>query len=80
MKIVDREQAIQPIFNQSGDKLIVFNGEIFNFPEIKDKLQSKYQFKTESDTETVLHAFEEYKEECLHLFEGQFAFVIIDIK
>lgn len=80
LKIVDREQAIQPIFNQSGDKFIVFNGEIFNFQEIKDKLESKYQFQTESDTETVLHAFEEYGEECLQLFEGQFAFVIVDIK
>ncbi|NJL64569.1 MAG: asparagine synthetase B [Methylacidiphilales bacterium] len=80
LKIIDREGAIQPIFNQTGDKFIVFNGEIFNFDEIKSKLANKYQFKTESDTETVLHAFEEYGEECLQLFEGQFAFVIVSIK
>ncbi len=80
LKIVDRENAIQPLFNATGDKFIIFNGEIFNFQEIKSKLDSKYQFKTESDTETILYAFEEYGEKCLQLFEGQFAFVIVDIK
>ena len=80
LKIVDRENAIQPIFNQAGDKFIVFNGEIFNFQEIRSKLENKYQFKTQSDTETVLYAFEEYGEECLQLFEGQFAFIIVSIR
>jgi asparagine synthase (glutamine-hydrolysing) len=79
LKIVDRQAAIQPIFNQVGDKFIVFNGEIFNFQEIRSELEAKYQFKTESDTETVIHAFEEYGEECLQIFEGQFAFVIVSI-
>ncbi|GJD20966.1 asparagine synthetase [Rivularia sp. IAM M-261] len=79
LKIVDREGAIQPLFNQAGDKFIVFNGEIFNFKEIKSKLEGKYNFKTESDTEIILYAFEEYGEECLQLFEGQFAFVIVSI-
>lgn len=80
LKIVDRNHALQPLFNQTRDKFIVFNGEIFNFLEIRAKLEAKYQFQTHSDTETILHAFTEYGEDCLHLFEGQFAFVIVDLE
>lgn len=80
LKIVDGERSQQPIFNVDRDKFIVFNGEVFNFKEIRDRLPSKYTFTTEGDTETVLYAFEEYGEKCLDLFEGQFAFAIVDLK
>jgi asparagine synthase (glutamine-hydrolysing) len=79
LKIVDRERAVQPIFNETGDKFIIFNGEIFNYKEIKRELETSHQFKTNSDTETILHAFEEYGEGCLEHFDGQFAFVIYDL-
>ena len=80
LKIVDRDHAHQPLFNQAGDKFIVFNGEIFNFLEIRTKLEAKYKFQTHSDTEIILHAFTEYGENCLDLFEGQFAFAIVDLQ
>ncbi len=79
LKIVDRDHAVQPIFNQARDRLIVFNGEIFNFPEIRAQLASKYQFQTDSDTETILYAYTEYGPGCLDYFEGQFAFAIVDL-
>lgn len=79
LKIVDRQGSKQPIFNAKGDKLVVFNGEIFNFRELRSQLESKYAFTTEGDTETLLSAFEEYGEDCVHQFEGQFAFLIIDL-
>jgi len=79
LKIVDRERAVQPIFNEAGDKLIIFNGEIFNYKEIKAELETRLVFRTNSDTETILHAYEEYGPRCLELFDGQFAFVIYDV-
>lgn len=88
LKIVDREASQQPIFNANRDKLVVFNGEIFNFAELRSRsgadapsqLAEKYPFKTHGDTETILYAFEEYGEKCVDLFEGQFAFIIVDLK
>ena len=79
LKIVDRERAIQPIFNETNDKLIVFNGEIYNYKAIKARLESRHVFRTNSDTETILHAYEEYGRRCLELFDGQFALVIYDV-
>ncbi|NES24762.1 MAG: hypothetical protein F6K41_39100 [Symploca sp. SIO3E6] len=80
LKIVDREQSKQPIFNATGDKLVVFNGEIFNFQEIRAQLSDKYLFQTNGDTELILSAFEEYGKNCLDWFEGQFSFIIVDLK
>ena len=79
LKIIDRERAIQPIFNEARDKLIIFNGEIFNYKEIKRELEGRHIFRTNSDTETILHAYEEHGEHCVELFDGQFAFVIYDV-
>jgi asparagine synthase (glutamine-hydrolysing) len=79
LKIVDRERAVQPIFNEARDKLIIFNGEIFNYKAIKTELEARYLFRTNSDTETILHAYEEYGHRCVELFDGQFAFVIYDV-
>jgi asparagine synthase (glutamine-hydrolysing) len=80
LKIVDRDRAIQPIFNETKDKLIIFNGEIFNYKAIKSRLEARHLFRTDSDTETILHAYEEYGRRCLELFDGQFAFVIYDLQ
>jgi asparagine synthase (glutamine-hydrolysing) len=79
LKIVDRKRAVQPIFNETGDKLIIFNGEIFNYKIIKKELETRHDFRTNSDTETILHAYEEYGRHCVEKFDGQFAFVIFDI-
>lgn len=81
LSIVDLETGNQPIFNEKRDMVIVYNGEIYNYREIRDQLISKgHIFKTNSDTETVLHAFEEYGISCLDRFNGMFAFVVWDSK
>jgi asparagine synthase (glutamine-hydrolysing) len=80
LKIVDRERAVQPIFNEDGTKLVIFNGEIFNFKAVKRQLEPTHQFCTASDTETILHAYEEYGERCVEKFDGQFAFVVFEIE
>ena len=69
----------QPMSYANGRFQIVFNGEIYNFLEIRKTLQSKnYQFKSDSDTEVVLAAFLEWGEECLHRFNGMWALAIWD--
>jgi asparagine synthase (glutamine-hydrolysing) len=68
----------QPFMDNSGRYLIVFNGEIYNYIEIKAALQGQYDFKTESDTEVLLAAFISYGKECLEKLNGMFAFAIWD--
>ena len=81
LSIIDLEGGTQPIFNENKDKVIVFNGEIYNYKEIKEDLTLKgHVFSTESDTEVLLHGYEEYKEKILDKLRGMFAFVIYDIK
>lgn len=77
LSIIDLSAGNQPIYNEDGSLVIVYNGEVYNHLEIRDKLNKKgHVFKSHSDTETVLHAFEEYGEDCLKLFNGMFAFAI----
>lgn len=71
-------QSNQPFVDNSGRYVIVFNGEIYNYIEIKASLQNQYDFKTESDTEVLLAAFIIYGTSCLAKFNGMFAFAIWD--
>jgi asparagine synthase (glutamine-hydrolysing) len=71
-------QSNQPFRDRSGRYVLVFNGEIYNYIEIKADLQSQYDFKTTSDTEVLLAAFIIYGERCLERFNGMFAFAIWD--
>lgn len=81
LSIIDLDGGSQPIFNEKKDKVIVFNGEIYNYKEIKEDLLNKgHIFSTKSDTEVLLHGYEEYKEKILDKLRGMFAFVIYDIK
>ena len=81
LSIIDLSTGRQPIFNEDRTLAIVYNGEVYNFKELKDVLSKKgHLFKTHSDTEVVLHAYEEYGEDCLKLFNGMFAFAIWDVK
>jgi asparagine synthase (glutamine-hydrolysing) len=68
----------QPFIDNSGRYVLVFNGEIYNYIEIKASLQSQYDFKTESDTEVLLAAFIVYGKSCLAKFNGMFSFAIWD--
>ncbi len=78
LSIIDlNEGAHQPFSDQDSDCVIVFNGEIYNYKEIKEKLPD-YSFKTSSDTEVVLAAYLKWGVECIHQFNGMFAFAIWD--
>jgi asparagine synthase (glutamine-hydrolysing) len=79
LAIIDRAGGHQPMANEDGTCQIVFNGEIYNHRELRPVLESKgHRFRTASDTETILHAYEEYGTSCVEKLEGMFAFVIYD--
>jgi len=68
----------QPMFSSDERYVIVFNGEVYNYLEIKKELEDKYKFKSSTDTEVVLYAYIAWGESCLEKFNGMFAFVIYD--
>jgi len=79
LSIVDHnESSNQPFVSSCERYTIVFNGEVYNHKEIKEKIKEKYDFKTSSDTEAILYAYIEYGEKCLDEFRGMFAFAIYD--
>lgn len=79
LSIIDLSSGLQPIANEDKTMWIVFNGEIFNYPELKDDLTARgHRFYTTSDTEVIIHLYEEYGAECLNMLNGQFAFAIWD--
>jgi len=81
LSIIDLESGHQPLSNSNGNMQIVFNGEIYNFQESRKMLLQKgYEFKTASDTEVILHLYEEYGTDCLKYLRGMFAFAIWDSK
>ena len=77
LSIIDLSSGGQPIFNESSDLVIVFNGEIYNYRELKQELEKTHRFSTVSDTETILHQFEEGVD-TLSRLRGMFAFAIWD--
>ncbi len=79
LSIIDLEGGKQPMCNEDGSIWITYNGEIYNFPELREDLIEKgHRFKTRSDTETIIHAYEEYGCSCLEKLRGMFAFGIWD--
>ncbi len=81
LSIIDLATGHQPMFNEDGSIVIVYNGEIYNFQELKTILEKKnHIFRTHSDTEVIIHAYEEYGKDCLEHFNGMFAFAIWDSK
>ena len=82
LSIIDLSEAgHQPMCNEDGKVWIVFNGEIYNFQEIRKELEEKgHLFRSKSDTEVILHAYEEWDVECLKYFRGMFALAVWDMK
>ena len=79
LSVIDLSTGQQPIANEDESLWIVFNGEVFNHPELREELESRgHRFLTTSDTEVVLHAYEEWGSDCLARFNGQFALAIWD--
>src|SRR5437763_1105943 len=81
LSIIDLAGGQQPIFNEDRSILIVFNGEIYNYRELQKELQERgHRFTTNSDTETIVHAYEEYGDDCVKHLRGMFTFAIWDRK
>jgi len=79
LSIIDVEGGRQPICNEDGTIHIVFNGEIYNYIELRNILSNKgHSFYTQTDTEVIVHAYEQYGEDCLQFLRGMFAFAIWD--
>ena len=78
LKIIDLVGGRQPIFNEDKRLCIVFNGMIYNYPELRARLESRHRFSTHTDTETILHLYEEYGYDCVNYLDGMFAFAIYD--
>ncbi len=81
LSIIDIKSGAQPMFNKDKNLVIVFNGEIYNYIELKDELKKlKYKFKTNCDTEVLVHGYEEWGEDLPKKLRGMFAFAIWDKK
>src|SRR4051812_312750 len=79
LSIVDLGNGQQPMCNEDGTIWIVFNGEIYNHAELRVRLESAgHQYRTHSDTETIIHAYEEWGDDCVRDMRGMFAFAIWD--
>ena len=79
LSIIDVKSGHQPLANENRDVWIVFNGEIYNHDELRKDLESKgHQYRTRSDTETIVHLYEQYGQDCVKQLRGMFAFVIWD--
>jgi asparagine synthase (glutamine-hydrolysing) len=81
LSIIDLTTGHQPLANEDETVWVIFNGEIYNFRELREDLEGRgHQFKTYSDTEVIVHSYEEYGEECFKRFNGMFAIGIWDEK
>ena len=80
LSIIDIQGGHQPISNEDNSVWIVFNGEIYNFQDLRGEHLENYEFKTRCDTEVILHLYEEYGEKCIEYLRGMFAFAIWDEK
>jgi asparagine synthase (glutamine-hydrolysing) len=79
LSIIDIATGQQPLYNEDGSIVVVFNGEIYNYRELIPELQALgHTFHTKSDTEVIVHAWEAWGEDCVNRFRGMFAFALVD--
>lgn len=80
LSIIGVSNGMQPLYNEDRSLVLVFNGEIYNYKELREELLEKgHVFKTSTDSEVLIHLYEEYKEKMVNKLRGMFAFVIWDI-
>jgi asparagine synthase (glutamine-hydrolysing) len=80
LSIIDLGGGHQPMTNEDGSLWIVFNGEIYNYLELRERLEQSHRFATDSDTEVIVHLYEEKREKCVQELRGMFAFAIWDVR
>ncbi len=81
LSIIDLPGGHQPAWNEAKDVAVIFNGEIYNYRELRERLNSLgHRFATQSDTEILVHAWEEWGEDCLTELRGMFAFALLDFR
>ncbi len=79
LSIIDLSSGQQPLFNEDRSVVVVYNGEIYNFPELSEELRAAgHVFRTHCDTEVIVHAWEQWGEACVERFRGMFAFALWD--
>src|SRR6202142_2651883 len=79
LSIIDLSGGHQPVFNEDRSAWIVYNGEIYNFPELRPELEKRgHRFYTKTDTEVIIHLYEEMGAECVQKLRGMFAFALYD--
>lgn len=79
LRIIDLEGGVQPMANEDQSIRVIFNGEIYNHNELRADLEARgHRFRTRSDTEAIVHAYEEYGLDCVQYFNGMFAFAVWD--
>ena len=80
LSIIDLSGGSQPMANEDNTVWVTFNGEIYNYVELRPELEKLgHRFRTRSDTEVIIHAYEEWGRECMSRFNGQFAFAVYDL-
>jgi asparagine synthase (glutamine-hydrolysing) len=80
LSIIDLPGGSQPVWNETGTIAVVFNGEIYNFRELREELEArKHKFRSKSDTEVIVHAYEEWGEDFVNRLRGMFSFAVIEL-
>jgi asparagine synthase (glutamine-hydrolysing) len=80
LSIIDLPGGSQPVWNETSTVAVVYNGEIYNFRELRKELEAAgHTFRTRSDTEVIVHAYEQWGEECPAKFHGMFAFAVVEL-
>jgi asparagine synthase (glutamine-hydrolysing) len=81
LSIIDLAGGQQPVWNETRDVSVIYNGELYNYRELRERLTLLgHRFRTQSDTEILVHAWEEWGEECLTELRGMFAFALLDLR
>jgi len=80
LSIIDIKKGQQPIYNENRSVMVIFNGEIYNYKKLrKDLIKKRHKFRTNSDTEVLVHLWEEYQQDMVKYLDGMFAFCIYDL-